>query len=72
MEDPDDEQDEGDMEGDNTELGFPSQRRIHTCNFCEKSFKKNSHLKEHIRSHTGQLVAHLSSYLGYLGSMFVL
>ncbi|XP_052231983.1 zinc finger protein 236-like isoform X2 [Dreissena polymorpha] len=54
MEDPDDEQDEGDMEGDNTELGFPSQRRIHTCNFCEKSFKKNSHLKEHIRSHTGE------------------
>ena len=28
-------------------------KRVHRCGFCEKAFKKSSHLKQHIRSHTG-------------------
>ncbi|XP_061572310.1 zinc finger protein 236-like [Cololabis saira] len=29
-------------------------KRIHRCNWCNKGFKKSSHLKQHIRSHTGE------------------
>ena len=29
-------------------------KKLHVCHFCEKAFKKSSHLKQHIRSHTGE------------------
>ena len=29
--------------------------RPHSCTMCEKSFKKSSHLKQHVRSHTGNI-----------------
>jgi len=32
-----------------------SGRRPYRCDTCDKSFKKSSHLKQHIRSHTGKL-----------------
>ena len=28
-------------------------RRSYKCGYCNKAFKKSSHLKQHIRSHTG-------------------
>ena len=28
-------------------------RRSYRCGYCDKAFKKSSHLKQHIRSHTG-------------------
>ncbi|XP_053183269.1 zinc finger protein 236-like isoform X1 [Scomber japonicus] len=29
-------------------------KRAHRCSWCNKSFKKSSHLKQHVRSHTGE------------------
>uniref|UniRef100_A0A3B3TGJ5 Zinc finger protein 236 n=1 Tax=Paramormyrops kingsleyae TaxID=1676925 RepID=A0A3B3TGJ5_9TELE len=29
-------------------------RRVYRCSFCNKGFKKSSHLKQHVRSHTGE------------------
>ncbi|XP_076006459.1 zinc finger protein 236 isoform X2 [Genypterus blacodes] len=29
-------------------------KRVHRCNWCNKGFKKLSHLKQHVRSHTGE------------------
>ncbi|CAG12844.1 unnamed protein product, partial [Tetraodon nigroviridis] len=31
-----------------------SSRRAYRCNWCNKGFKKSSHLKQHVRSHTGE------------------
>ncbi|KAF7669195.1 hypothetical protein LDENG_00228350 [Lucifuga dentata] len=31
-----------------------NSRRAYRCNWCNKGFKKSSHLKQHVRSHTGE------------------
>uniref|UniRef100_A0A3Q3LDE8 Zinc finger protein 236 n=1 Tax=Labrus bergylta TaxID=56723 RepID=A0A3Q3LDE8_9LABR len=31
-----------------------SSKRAYRCNWCNKGFKKSSHLKQHLRSHTGE------------------
>uniref|UniRef100_A0A3B4AUW8 C2H2-type domain-containing protein n=1 Tax=Periophthalmus magnuspinnatus TaxID=409849 RepID=A0A3B4AUW8_9GOBI len=31
-----------------------NSKRVHRCNWCKKGFKKSSHLKQHVRSHTGE------------------
>uniref|UniRef100_A0A3B4E3D5 C2H2-type domain-containing protein n=1 Tax=Pygocentrus nattereri TaxID=42514 RepID=A0A3B4E3D5_PYGNA len=31
-----------------------SNRRAYRCSMCDKGFKKSSHLKQHVRSHTGE------------------
>ncbi|XP_078462550.1 zinc finger protein 236 isoform X1 [Lampetra planeri] len=34
--------------------GEESTRRSYRCGYCNKGFKKSSHLKQHVRSHTGE------------------
>ncbi|KAL4235060.1 hypothetical protein ACF0H5_006698 [Mactra antiquata] len=37
-----------------TATGSNDRRKIYTCEYCSKIFKKSSHHKQHIRSHTGE------------------
>ncbi|XP_076991314.1 zinc finger protein 236 isoform X3 [Tamandua tetradactyla] len=36
------------------EEGGEQSRRSYRCDYCNKGFKKSSHLKQHVRSHTGE------------------
>ncbi|XP_048662625.1 zinc finger protein 236 isoform X2 [Marmota marmota marmota] len=36
------------------EDGEDQSRRSYRCDYCNKGFKKSSHLKQHVRSHTGE------------------
>nr|XP_058133894.1 zinc finger protein 236 isoform X2 [Dasypus novemcinctus] len=36
------------------EDGGDQSRRSYRCDYCNKGFKKSSHLKQHVRSHTGE------------------
>ncbi|XP_006874610.1 PREDICTED: zinc finger protein 236 [Chrysochloris asiatica] len=36
------------------EEGEDHSRRSYRCDYCHKGFKKSSHLKQHVRSHTGE------------------
>uniref|UniRef100_A0A8C9QHL2 Zinc finger protein 236 n=1 Tax=Spermophilus dauricus TaxID=99837 RepID=A0A8C9QHL2_SPEDA len=36
------------------EEGEDQSRRSYRCDYCNKGFKKSSHLKQHVRSHTGE------------------
>ncbi|XP_069476826.1 zinc finger protein 236 isoform X3 [Ambystoma mexicanum] len=45
------------LQGERTqflEVGEEHCRRIYRCHFCNKGFKRSSHLKQHVRSHTGE------------------
>ncbi|XP_046404706.1 LOW QUALITY PROTEIN: zinc finger protein 236-like [Ischnura elegans] len=34
--------------------GVPRKRKVHECSYCQRIFKKCSHLKQHLRTHTGE------------------
>lgn len=57
----DDEIVDNDDEDDGEDTGAPTEHviardttRKYHCQYCDKSFKKSSHLKQHVRSHTGE------------------
>ena len=44
-------------------------RRSYKCGYCNKAFKKSSHLKQHIRSHTGKLLRSTYTHTTWLSHL---